>query len=84
MPNNKYVRSTKRERERVKYWKTQGWFSGRSAGSHGEYDVWAISPSLDQVVFEQIKTKIGYRGKPKVTNSKTMYGIIKTYWLNWV
>lgn len=83
LPNNKYVRSTKRERERVLYWKARGWFAGRSAGSHGEYDVWAVSPNLDEAVFEQIKTKKGYHGKPKVTNFTEVPGKIKTYWLSW-
>lgn len=83
MPNNKYVRSTRRERERVKYWKDRGWFAGRSAGSHGEYDVWAVKPDLTEAVFEQVKTKKGYHGKPKVTKYQEVAGIVKSYWLNW-
>lgn len=57
MPNNGYLRSTKRERQLVIYYKSIGWEAARSAGSHGAYDVWAFNPNTGEVHLIQVKTK---------------------------
>ena len=61
MPNNSYIRSTKRERERVHYWRRKGFIACRSAGSHSAYDVWAYHPFEKLLILEQLKTKKGGR-----------------------
>lgn len=62
MPNNAYLRSTKRERELVNQYRRNGWHSCRSAGSHSQWDVWAYNPADGAVELTQIKTKKGARG----------------------
>ena len=57
MPNNGYLRSTRRERQLVSYYKSIGWHSARSAGSHGEWDVYAYNPYTGETHFIQVKTK---------------------------
>ena len=61
MPNNKYLRSVKRERELVNYFRKNGQISGRSAGSHSPVDVFAWDEKNKTVSFIQVKTKKGTR-----------------------
>ena len=58
MPNNAYLRSTKREREIVNKARAQGLDAGRTAGSHSPWDVY-IWDKKDRVMrLVQVKTKI--------------------------
>ena len=56
MPNNKYIRSSKRERELVNRYREKGWIAARTAGSHSPIDVFAWNPKLGQIHFIQVKT----------------------------
>src|ERR1700675_5071419 len=61
MPNNAYLRSTKREREVMNEYRLRGFISARSAGSHSAVDVWAVSARDALVDIIQIKTNKGGR-----------------------
>lgn len=80
MANNSYLRSTRRERDLVKWYRARGWDACRSAGSHSPWDVWAYDPKTGNVVLTQIKTKKGGRKcymklLVRWTNSK-----VETFW----
>lgn len=62
MPNNKYLRSTKRERQLVNQARAKGLISARSAGSHSPVDVWIFDPKKKIFKLIQVKTKKGARG----------------------
>lgn len=74
MSNNSYLRSTRRERALVTFYKERGWESARSAGSHGKFDVWAWNPIDNETHFIQVKTKKGGRTitRIKETNNITL------------
>lgn len=55
MGNNNYARGAAFEREVKAYLESLGWFAGRSAGSHGLVDVFAID-NHTTVWFIQCKT----------------------------
>lgn len=59
MPNNSYLRSTKRERQLVNEFRAKGYHAARSAGSHSPWDVWAFNPKNGDVILIQVKTKKG-------------------------
>lgn len=61
MPNNSYIRSTKRERELVNLFRKSGWDACRSAGSHSPWDVWAFNREKNKVYLVQVKTTKGAR-----------------------
>ena len=61
MPNNSYLRSTRREREIVNDYRSKGWDACRSAGSHSPWDVWCFNPKTKEVHLIQVKTKKGGR-----------------------
>lgn len=82
-PNNSYLRSTQRERQRVNYWKDQGFHAARTAGSHGEYDLYAVSPDLKLVIFEQIKTSKGGRSVVTKAFRETREAIVRSYTLSY-
>ena len=83
MPNNAYLRSTRREREEVNNARSKGLISGRTAGSHSEYDVYIWDPEgkhnsgVPLLELIQLKTQKG--GKTlKVTDHKVYKGVIVT------
>lgn len=57
MPNNKYLRSTKRERELVNEASKEGLISGRTAGSHSPFDLFIWNPKEKIMRLIQVKTK---------------------------
>lgn len=59
MPNNKYLRSTKRERQLVNEARAKGAIAARSAGSHSPVDVWSFYPGKNEVYLIQVKTEKG-------------------------
>lgn len=61
MANNKYLRSTKRERELVNKARKAGMIACRSAGSHSPFDVWIVDHRDKVVRLIQVKTKKGGR-----------------------
>lgn len=61
MPNNKYLRSVKKERQIVNEARIDGWIAARSAGSHSPYDCWLWNPKEKLVRLVQVKTKKGAR-----------------------
>lgn len=63
MPNNKYLRSTKRERQLVNEARAKGLISGRTAGSHSPYDLYIWNPQTKTMELIQVKTKKGARMK---------------------
>ncbi len=82
MPNNGYLRSTRRERELVKSYRQKGWHCCRSAGSHSPWDVWAFDPRTGQVHLIQVKTK---KGAKTVIERDVMkyHGEIETSTYSW-
>lgn len=83
MANNSYLRSTKRERELVNKFRSQGYQACRSAGSHSPWDVWAWNPASRTLVLIQVKTKRGAR--QIVEKSKVLFEncIVKTSTYSW-
>lgn len=59
MPNNAYLRSTKREREIVNAARAQGFAAGRTAGSHSPFDLYIWNPQDKVLRLVQVKTKKG-------------------------
>ena len=55
--NRNYRRGVRAEREWVRQKRKRGWAAARSAGSHGVYDAWAISPSFMTARFVQFKVR---------------------------
>lgn len=78
MPNNAYLRSTSKERMLVREYKSRGWESARSAGSHGKFDLWAWNPKDNEVNLIQVKTKKGGRGF-KITKLTSTKASVKTW-----
>jgi hypothetical protein len=83
MPNNKYLRSTKRERELVNKFRADGWDACRSAGSHSPWDVWAFNPNTKEVILIQVKTKKGARGKKVKFYTRFEPATISTYTMSY-
>lgn len=54
MANKYYARSTARENQRVRFWRSREWVSFRTPQSRGAVDV--IAMKLGEIIFEQIKT----------------------------
>jgi Holliday junction resolvase len=81
VPNNAYLRSTKRERLLVNAYRNAGWLSARSAGSKSPVDVWAVNPHTGETHLTQIKTKKGSRDSFK----KLIWqkGDTKFFWLSY-
>lgn len=71
MPNNKYLRSTKRERQLVNEAREKGLISGRTAGSHSPYDLYIWNPKESTMELVQVKTKKGAR--MKILKQKEVY-----------
>lgn len=82
MPNNAYLRSTKRERELVNALRAEGFDACRSAGSHSPWDVWAFNPKNGDVVLIQVKTKKNARALVKRHEMK-LSGTIVTATYSW-
>lgn len=82
MPNNAYLRSTRRERELVNDLRAKGYHACRSAGSHSPWDVWAFHPETGHVVLIQVKTKKGKRSLI-IKDRKTYHGQIDTSTYSW-
>lgn len=82
MPNNSYLRSTKRERELVNALRAEGFDACRSAGSHSPWDVWAFNPKNGDVVLIQVKTKKNARAMVK-RNEIKLSGNIVTATYSW-
>lgn len=61
MPNNAYLRSTKREREIVNKARAEGKIAGRTAGSHSPFDVYVWDRKNKVMSLIQVKTKKGGR-----------------------
>ena len=61
MPNNKYERSVKRERQLVNEARAKGNLSARSAGSKSKVDVWEVDHRDKVVHCIQVKTHKGGR-----------------------
>lgn len=61
MPNNKYLRSVKRERQLVNEARAKGLIAGRTAGSHSPVDVFVFDPKDGMIRLIQVKTKKGAR-----------------------
>jgi hypothetical protein len=77
MPNNAYLRSTRREREVVNALRAEGYTACRSAGSHSAFDVWAVN-GIGDVKLIQIKTQKG--GRFLVMDCKKSYqGTVNEY-----
>ncbi len=70
MPNNSYLRSTRREREIVNHYRSLGWDACRSAGSHSPWDCWMYNPRTKEVILIQVKTK--KNGRNVVQKKKTL------------
>lgn len=71
MPNNKYLRSTKRERQLVNEARMKGCIAARSAGSHSAVDVWSFNPQDKIVRLWQVKTK--KNGRMIIEKDKKVY-----------
>lgn len=71
MPNNKYLRSTKRERELVNAARAGGMIAARSAGSHSPVDVWIFDPRTKELKMIQVKTRKNAR--MFITKDETVY-----------
>lgn len=52
MPNNNYSRGAAFERRLVLWLRERGWVAGRSAGSHGTYDVHALRERFRPCLFQ--------------------------------
>lgn len=74
MPNNSYLRSTRRERELVNHFRSLGYAACRSAGSHSPWDVWAWHKERKSLVLIQVKTTKG--GKDLVVTAETFKDVI--------
>lgn len=59
MPNLAYNRGVRRERDLVNHYRSIGWDSFRSAGSHSPWDVVAYNPTTGEVVLYQLKSQKG-------------------------
>lgn len=57
MPNNAYLRSTRREREIVNTARARGLIAGRTAGSHSPFDLYIWDPRMKVMRLIQVKTK---------------------------
>lgn len=79
MSNLAYQRGVRRERDLVNMYRAKGWESARSAGSHGEWDVWARNPVTGDVEFTQIKSKKGGSVITDKVLSETV-SKVKTIW----
>lgn len=83
MPNNKYLRSRRREQELVRFYKGLKYISARSAGSKSPVDVWAFKPSKKVVFLDQIKTKKGGKNEHikliRKTTGVTVYEYLVEY-----
>lgn len=77
MPNNAYLRSTRRERELVTKLKAQGFDACRSAGSHSPWDVWGFNPDTHEVRLIQVKTKKGARSR-RIKDVKVYMCVVET------
>jgi len=64
MPNNNYARGAAFERKVKEFLESRGFFAGRSAGSHGLVDVFALTPRHGTPVLIQCKT-----GKAKMSEA---------------
>lgn len=87
MPNNKYLRSVKKERELVNKYRADGWTSARTAGSKSPIDVFAMRPpqepgGVGEIRFIQIKTKKGARGW-KQLNKVVFKANVESYWISY-
>ena len=77
MPNNAYLRSTRREREIVNEARAKGYDSGRTAGSHSPHDVYIFDRDVENkndeptVFLIQVKTEKG--GKKLVIKNQVKY-----------
>lgn len=58
MPNNAYLRSTRREREIVNKARAEGKIAGRTAGSHSPFDLYIWDPKDLVLRLIQVKTRI--------------------------
>lgn len=83
VPNNSYLRSTKRERQLVNEARANGFISGRTAGSHSPFDLFIWNPKLKTVEFIQVKTKRGARMKI-IKHKEVMEGcVVITSTVSW-
>lgn len=57
MPNRKYEKGARREREIVNHFREKGWYATRSAGSKSQYDCIAID--LGELTIRLIQVKGG-------------------------
>ena len=75
MGNANYIRGVRVEREIVNYEKALGNVSARTAGSHGEYDLY-IFDKKDTVTLVQVKVHKSSEKKLPVIHRRTIPGTI--------
>lgn len=59
MPNANYLSGRLREYKALKELRDAGWICGRSAGSHGLFDIWAVHPEHGALFLQIKSTKVG-------------------------
>jgi hypothetical protein len=71
MVRNRYAKGRRNEWKSMEYLETHGLTCFRTAGSHSDWDIIALSPTSGRVMLVQVKTN----KKPRIDPTKTWCGV---------